>query len=90
MQGKCIAHKNNTQSFQEPLKEDRKRVRQERIRTRHRQHKPAGRSCLAEKTPTNMQSNENKTGTRNAGATRLIILTPPKTTKQRRIDTTIP
>lgn len=80
----------NRRSFQEPFKEDGKRVRQERIRIRHRQLKPAGRSCLAENTPINMQSSENKTGTRNAGATRLIIFTPPKTTKQRRIDTTIP
>ena len=37
-----------------------------------------------------MQNNENKTATRKAGATRLIIFTPPNTMKHKMMVTTIP
>lgn len=50
-----------------------------------------GALCLgAAKTPMYMQNRENSTGIKNAGATLLIILTPPNTMKQSRIVTTTP
>lgn len=51
---------------------------------------PAGLSFLAKKIPINMENSENKTGIRKAGATRLIIFTPPNTIKHNRMVTTIP
>lgn len=42
------------------------------------------------RTPMNMQTKENSTGSKNAGATLLIIFTPPNTMNTRRMVTTTP
>lgn len=53
-------------------------------------YKPEGWSFPAKNIPKNMQTTENKTGMRKAGATRFIIFTPPNTIKHNRIVKTIP
>lgn len=60
------------------------------MKMQKRENSPVGSSFPVKRAPTNMQNTENKTGTRKAGATRLIILTPPNTIKHRIIVTTIP
>lgn len=56
----------------------------------HNEAIPAGLSFRAANIPMNMQRRENKTGIRKAGATLLIIFTPPKTINTKMIVTIIP